>query len=137
LKIKLSKATIAYGAAKFNPTAKNELSAPTTYLSKKCSQHNPVKFVDEYNTTKKCHCCGETLIPIKRQVEILKDGVEVKVVRQVRGLRWCDSTTCRKFLNRDLNAALNILAAYLGKNNRPLHLQRNPRNTVRLCEDTH
>ena len=48
----MGRATIAYGAAKFNPTSKNELSAPTTYLSKKCSQHNPVKFVDEFNTTK-------------------------------------------------------------------------------------
>jgi len=105
--------TIAYGAAKFNPTSKNELSAPTTYLSKTCSHHFPLVFVDEYNTTKVCHCCNERLCPVK------KDD------KEVRGLRWCSSTKCRTFLNRDLNAALNILRCFESGTMRPYSLSRN------------
>jgi hypothetical protein len=105
--------TIAYGAAKFNPTSKNELSAPTTYLSKTCSHHFPLVFVDEYNTTKVCHCCNERLCPVKKED------------KEVRGLRWCCSTKCRNFLNRDLNAALNILRCFESGTMRPYSLSRN------------
>ena len=107
------KPVIAYGAAKFNPTSKNELSAPTTYVSKRCAKHFPTLFVDEYNTTKVCHCCDERLCPV------MKDA------REVRGLRWCCSTKCRTFLNRDMNAALNILRCFKSGTNRPYSLARN------------
>ena len=107
------KPVIAYGAAKFNPTSKNELSAPTTYVSKRCAKHFPTIFVDEYNTTKVCHCCDERLCPV------MKDA------REVRGLRWCCSTKCRTFLNRDMNAALNILRCFRSGTNRPYSLARN------------
>lgn len=107
------KPVIAYGAAKFNPTSKNELSAPTTYVSKRCAKHFPTLFVDEYNTTKVCHCCDERLCAVS------KDN------RQVRGLRWCCSTKCRTFLNRDMNAALNILRCFRSSTNRPYSLARN------------
>lgn len=112
---------IAYGAAKFNPTNKNELSAPTTSLSRKCSKHYITKMEDEFRTSKMCSSCGEELKVIKREVE--------GKVREVRGLRWCGSTKCRKFVNRDLNAAVNILKCFLAGNNRPNYLARNPRNT--------
>ena len=68
----------AYGAAKFNPSSKNELSATTTYVSKRCGKQFPTLFVDEYNTTKVCHCCDE-----------------IRTGDQVRGLRWCCSTKFR------------------------------------------
>ncbi len=40
--------------------------------------------------------------------------------KYVRGLKECQSTNCPKFLNRDLNAALNILTCFeAGPDNRP------------------
>ena len=116
------KPVIAYGAAKFNPNSTHELSAPTTFLSKRCSKHFSMVLIDEYNTTKVCSCCDEKLLPV------VKDGLEI------RGLRWCGSflrktksfsTKCRTFLNRDLNAALNILRCFESQTNRPQHLSRN------------
>ena len=113
------KPTIAYGAAKFNPNNKNELSAPTTYLSKRCAIHFPTIFVDEYNTTKVCHCCDSKLSPV------VIDGQER------RGLRWCCSTKCRTFQNRDLNAALNILRCFKSATNRPQSLCRNSKSETK------
>jgi len=107
------KPVIAYGAAKFNPNNKNELSAPTTSVNRRCAKHFPTVFVDEYNTTKVCHCCNERLCPV------MKDA------REVRGLRWCCSTNCRTFLNRDMNAALNILRCFKSGTCRPQSLARN------------
>jgi hypothetical protein len=113
------KPTIAYGAAKFNPNNKNELSAPTTYLSKRCAVHFPTVFVDEYNTTKVCACCDSKLSPV------VIDGQER------RGLRWCCSTKCRTFQNRDLNAALNILRCFKSATARPYSLCRNSRSETK------
>jgi len=113
------KPIIAYGAAKFNPNNKNELSAPTTYLSKRCAIHFPTVFVDEYNTTKVCSCCDSKLSPV------VIDGQER------RGLRWCCSTKCRTFRNRDLNAALNILRCFKSATNRPQSLCRNSRSETK------
>lgn len=113
------KPIIAYGAAKFNPNNKNELSAPTTYLSKRCAIHFPTVFVDEYNTTKVCNCCDSKLCPV------IIDGQER------RGLRWCCSTNCRTFQNRDLNAALNILRCFKSATARPYSLCRNSRNETK------
>lgn len=114
--------TIAYGEAKFNPTNKNELSAPTTYLSKRCAIHFPTVFVDEYNTTKICACCDSKLSPV------VIDGQER------RGLRWCCSTKCRTFQNRDLNAALNILRCFKSATARPYSLCRNSRSETKPSE---
>ena len=52
---------IAFGAAKFNPTGKHELSAPTTSISKRCSKFYKTYLVDEYNTTKICNKCHKRL----------------------------------------------------------------------------
>jgi hypothetical protein len=116
------KPIIAYGAAKFNPTNKNELSVPTTYLAKRCSIHFSTVFVDEYNTTKICHGCDTKLCPV------IFDG------KECRGLRWCGSTKCRTFLNRDLNAALNILRCFESATARPYSLCRNSRNETKKPE---
>jgi len=114
--------TIAYGAAKFNPNNKNELSAPTTALSKRCAIHFPLVFIDEYNTTKVCHSCDEKLCPV------MLNGQER------RGLRWCCSTKCRTFLNRDSNAALNILRCFKSATARPYSLCRNSRRETKPPE---
>lgn len=105
---------IAYGAAKFNATSKYELSAPTTTLSKRCAEHYPVVFIDEFRTTKCCYRCGSELNVMQR------DG------REIRGLRCCSSSNCLKtrLISRDQNAALNILACYRAGENRPNHLCR-------------
>jgi hypothetical protein len=116
------KPIIAYGAAKFNPSGKNELSAPTTHVSKVCSKFYETHFIDEYNTTKVCSCCDTRLCPV-----VLKD-------RECRGLRWCCSTKCRTFLNRDLNAALNILRCFTSAPGRPYSLSRNSRTDVKTLE---
>jgi hypothetical protein len=108
-----SRPIIAYGAAKFNPNSKHELSAPTTYISKCCMKHFSTIFVDEYNTTKICCCCDKQMHPI------------MKENKQIRGLRWCSSTNCRNLVNRDMNAAKNILRAFIGNTNRPQSLSRN------------
>ena len=112
-----TKPIIAYGAAKFSPNGKHELSSPTTSISKKCSQHYKTEFVDEFNTTRICHDCDNLLNKVIKIV----DGK----IRDVRGLKLCCSTSCHSsFKNRDLNAALNILRCYKSSI-RPPSLSRN------------
>ena len=62
--------------------------------------------------------CDEKLCPILKMT-----GEEKK--REIRGLRWCSSTKCRTLMNRDLNAALNILSFFRSGTNRPNSLSRN------------
>ena len=131
------KPVIAYGAAKFNPNSTSELSAPTTSLSKKCSTFYPTVMVDEFRTTKICYKCDCQLHPVSRKASGYKyetiKGVNIDlklkknviIDREIRGLRWCSSTKCRKFYNRDLNAALNILRCYKSGTRRPEILSRN------------
>lgn len=90
------KPVIAFGAAKFNPNGKNELSAPTTFVSKTCARFFYTKMVDEYNTSKICPCCNSR---IQKVIKKLEDGS----IREVRGLRRCCSTVCSQvsFKNRD------------------------------------
>ena len=99
-----SKPRILYGSAKFNPNSRNELSAPTTFMSSSCARFFPIRFVDEFYTSKICARCDQLLSPV---VTRDKEGQ----VREIRGLRRCESNVCAQapFVNRDLNAALNIL----------------------------
>jgi hypothetical protein len=110
-----NKPLILFGAAKFNPNSKNELSAPTTSLSRACSRRFKVLMVDEFNTTKVCSNCDCGLSPVKTR----------NLKREIRGLRRCSSSVCSQtsYKNRDLNAALNILRCDL-KNPRPKSLTR-------------
>ena len=131
------KPVIAYGAAKFNPTSTSELSAPTCSLSKKCATFYPTAMVDEFRTTKICYNCDCQLHPVAKQVEVVKTTIfpnkflKLKVEktqledREIRGLRWCSSTKCRTFKNRDMNAALNILRCFKAGTNRAEILTRN------------
>jgi len=109
---------IAFGAAKFNPNAKNEISAPTCTISKRCKTHFKTVMVDEFYTSQVCCDCNSKLSPINKIV----DGC----VRQVRGLRHCSSVNCSgvSFKDRDLVGALNIRRCVCEKT-RPNCLSRN------------
>ena len=110
---------IAYGAAKISPTGRGEVSVPTTSLAHKCMKKFCTVLVDEFRTSKCCRRCKEELCVLKREA----DGA----AREIRGLRCCRSSNCRKthyLVSRDLNAALNILDCYVAGENRPGHLRR-------------
>jgi hypothetical protein len=100
------KTVIGYGSAKFNPTAKNEVAVPTSSGFKECSYRFKTVPVDEFRTTKIYHQDSETVL---KEVQIYKSN------KKVRGLLWYGSTTCsvNKFVNRDLNASINILNCFL------------------------
>jgi len=111
------KPVIFFGAAKFNPNSKNELSSPTTSISKACARHFKVVMVDEFRTSKICANCDCKLSPVQAL------NIEGKI-REIRGLRRCSSSVCAQtsYKNRDLNAALNILRCNL--ESRPKSLTR-------------
>jgi hypothetical protein len=130
--------TIAYGDAKFASTGKGEKPGPTSWLSKEISKKIDTVFVNEFNTTKKCHCCEQTLCVVKDEVtneevarrrnkvrkkqrtrvfnasgdEAVTEEEEKKKTQiiDIRGLRWCP--TNHTFVDRDVNAALNILVVF-------------------------
>ena len=89
---------IAYGAAKFAPGGKGEISVPTDRAYKECKNKFLTIPVDEFRTTNVANEDDSMLRMVKR-----KD-----LGKCVRGLLWYDSPRCSKFLDRDLNAALNI-----------------------------
>lgn len=119
------KPVIAFGAAKFNPNGKSELSAPTTELSRTCSKHFPVEMVDEFLTSQVCPCCDTKLSPVFKYDE---NGQYC----QVRGLRRCCSSVCSgvSYKNRDQVGALNIMRCFQAGAHRPNSLSRN------LCSST-
>jgi hypothetical protein len=97
---------IAYGDAGFASTSKYELSAPTTTLEKECRKWFKIVKVDEFRTTQLDYETGDILCKV---IEKNKE----KQQRTVRGLLWYRKTNevC-KFINRDINAAKNILKCY-------------------------
>ncbi len=112
---------VAYGKAKFNPNSKNELSAPTTHLSKTCAKHFTTMIVDEFNSSKVCASCDARLWAVTKVSDDDQD-------QEVRGLRRCSSTLCSNvsFKNRDLNAAMKILRCFQAGADRLTSLSRNP-----------
>ena len=106
---------VAYGAAKFAPGGKGEVSVPTTRAFKECSYRFPTVAVDEFRTTKVSVEDDSVL----QQVQLKRCKGSSTVVR---GLLW--STTTNKFVNRDRNAALNILRVSMALPNRPAILDR-------------
>jgi hypothetical protein len=105
---------VAYGAASIRPHAHGELSVPVKGILKVCQKYLSTTMVNEFLTTKTHHACGSRMHPVKNEGEDAS-------VRPIRGLYWCP--TCGKFVNRDRNAALNILlAARCADGGRPNHL---------------
>ena len=112
---------LAYGAAKFAPGGKGEVSVPTSRAFKECSYRYKTVHIDEFRTSRISHKDDSLLggVGLKRS-----NSGEKQV--SVRGLLWCSSTNnskVGKFVNRDLNAAINIRrCAILPK--RPIALDR-------------
>ena len=104
---------VAYGAAKFAPGSKGELSVPTSRAYKECVQRFRCVLVDEFRTTMVHAGDGS----------VLKQVWSKRKKAAVRGLMWCGSTNNGKFVDRDLNAALNIRRC-LAASERPVELCR-------------
>ena len=102
---------LAYGDAGFSSEGKGELSVPTTTMLKVCKRRYTTVLVDEYLTTQIHHESRE------KMATVMQNG------KTVRGLRWCYSTKGGKFVDRDINAALNIKRCY-EQEERPYHLSR-------------
>jgi transposase len=94
---------LAYGSAKFASGGRGEMSVPTSRAFKECKSRIPIVLVDEFRTSK-VHWKDDKIL--KTVVKRKEDGK----LAVVRGLLWCGSTNeINKFVNRDLNAAINIL----------------------------
>lgn len=114
---------IIYGSAKFAPGGKGEVSVPTNNFYKEISSRFVVKLTSEYRTT----------VTYSKDENILDKVVDKKNKKwSVRGLLWCNSPVNNElgiyrphFVNRDRNAALNILRCAIDTN-RPLSLTRTP-----------
>ena len=103
---------VAYGAASVRPHAHGEMSVPVKGVLKVCRKYYPTTLVNEHLTTKTHEGCGSRMHPVKNEGET--DS------KPIRGLYWCQ--TCGKFVNRDRNAALNILLLARSSQGRPNHL---------------
>ncbi len=112
---------LAYGAAKFNPNLNNELSAPTTHLSKTCAKHFPTTIVDDSNSSKVCASCDSRLWAVTKMSD---DDCD----QEVKGLSRYSSTACPNvsFKNRDFSAAICILRCFQAGANRLTSLSCNP-----------
>ena len=95
------KPVVVYGAATIHPNGKGELSVPVKYVHKVCTRHFHTTYANEYLTTKVCNTCHMRLHPVANKSREHRRGGY-----PVRGLLWCQ--TCKKFVNRDKNAAKNI-----------------------------
>lgn len=103
---------IAYGAAKMKPGGKNEVSVPVDRAFKECKKHFMTVPTPEFRSTQVFNF-DDTLL---RKVKSQETG------KIIRGLLWSGSST-RKFIDRDLNAALNIRRCITSPT-RPLSLTR-------------
>lgn len=90
---------IAYGTGCNVAGGKNELSVPVSKIFKMTLQRFPVKLTDEHRSTK----------VFFEDDSILENVVRKDTNQKLRGLLWCSSTNHNKFVNRDFNAAMNIL----------------------------
>ena len=108
---------IAYGASKFAPGAKGEVSVPTTKAYRCCAERFETVLVDEFRTTQMDARTGDRLQAVARR----------STGAVVRGLLWYASgsiTATSRFVDRDLNAALNIRRCAV--------LPRRPRELCRI-----
>ncbi len=102
------------------PTARVRKSAERVFRN-----HGRGRVVElrEYNTSKTCHCCGDVLQGVVHAKKNFKRGAPAGAVD--RGLKRCARSSCSSFLDRDVNAALNLLKVLLAQlrgEERPTHL---------------
>jgi hypothetical protein len=103
-------ATVHWGDATINPNMKGTKSAPTPAQLKRARLHlKKINLVDEYRTSKVCHCCDGQIHAVRRKEWI--DGK--KRDREVRGLRWC--STSHRFFDRDFNSAIMMIKCASGR----------------------
>jgi hypothetical protein len=123
----LENTVLAYGSAKFASGGKGEMSVPTSRAFKECYCRAKHVLVDEFRTSK-IHWRDNSIL------HIVKKRNEDGSLKTVRGLLWCNSTNQEggKFVNRDLNAAINILRCATLPS-RPIILQRS-RNQERIVQ---
>ena len=102
---------IAYGSGKFAPCGPGRAAAPVTRAYKECKNRFPTEIVDEFRST---HIDSQTGIPLKVVKSKEKGGKKVRGLLPKVPLVWCDSTNRQggKFVNRDLNAAINIYKCF-------------------------
>jgi hypothetical protein len=109
---------ISYGASKFSPTGQGELSVPTSQVFKETVKRfkQNVHLTDEYRSTKVYY----------KDNSILQSVRSRQRSRVLRGLIWCRSTIINQshFVDRDLNAALNIRRCLMSE--RPNIMTRSP-----------
>ncbi len=103
------KTLLAYGAARFPSSKKGELASPTTKAFREASSQFRAVLVNEFRSTVIHHECNQQMQLVQSQ----------KRKNTVHGLHWCCSPNCCKFVDRDLNAAINILLNVVDKENRP------------------
>ena len=115
---KRGKIVIAYGSGRFPPSGPGRKSAPVTRAFKEFSNRYESYLIDEYRTTWVHHRTGEVLQAVRSRNKR----------KMVRGLLWCGSTMrsrSKHFLNRDMNAAINIRNC-MANGTRPECLTRTP-----------
>ena len=94
---------LAFGSAKFAPGGKGEVSVPTTRMFKECSYRVRTIPISEFRTSKVYWKDDSVLDTVAKNCPNGK-------LETVRGLLWCSSTNeMNKFVNRDINAAINIM----------------------------
>ena len=114
---------VAYGAAKFAPGGRNEVSVPTSRAYKECAVRFTTVGTPEFRTSKVDFITATHMSAIRAAVPdtvITLQKVAVKGSRYaLRGTLW--SVFLRRFVSRDLNAALNIRRQLI---DRPVILDR-------------
>jgi hypothetical protein len=94
---------IGYGSARFSSGGRHERSVPTVWMLRRFKRRfKDIVMMKEHRTSKCCSKCGAVLYTVRQNGRA--DGRP-----ELRGLRWCGSTMCRCFRDRDANAARNIL----------------------------
>jgi hypothetical protein len=96
-------AVLQWGDADVRSSMRGTKSAPTTKQLYRARLQFRVNPVDEYGSSKACHCCENVICAVRR----VTDDKGKKSTREIRGLRYCSNS--RKFYDRDFNAAVNIL----------------------------
>ena len=117
---------VAYGAAGFPPGGKGERSVPKKWALQMFRKRFETYLVDEFRSSR-VNCKDDALLK----------GVLIEPGEKVRGLLWCDSTISGsgKFVDRDLNAAINIRRSFIQERltgARPVALCRAACAAVRL-----
>ena len=108
-----------WGASNKGNQIRHLVSTPNIGLIRKLEKCAKIYLVDEYKTSKLCHCCKSETDYYKSRT-FYKNGVEKEV--QVHGLLRCQNELCGKFWNRDVNGSSNILEKgiyYLENNKYP------------------